>query len=378
MSEYQFVHFLALDRLLDDRQLEYMERQSTRATISRNEFHNEYHFGDFHGNVLEMLRRGFDVHLHYANFGIRRLMFRLPQGLPVDKKLFKKYCKVCGLTWHADRKGAGGILEIQPEADAGTFENVVFNVGELLPEIAAVREMLIAGDLRPLYVAWLACACDDEASEPPVPAGLADLPPAIIALADLYEIDEDLLRTAALLSPALPKSENREQRVQRWLDKQSIGSMRELLQRFLLHDAAAAHAETLAQLREESETAAWPVAETTRKLGKLRGAAREFRSQRMLRETRASEAARQQHLAKIAADPKRAIARIQSLVKQPSVKNYHEAARQLDELREALGPEVGPGHTAAVAEQLRHDYPHRRVLVSALRKHGFLANKTRK
>ncbi len=78
MSEYQFFHFLAIDRPLNDEQLEFMQQQSTRATISRWEFKNEYHYSSFRGNVLKMLRSGFDVHLYFANYGIRQLMFRLP------------------------------------------------------------------------------------------------------------------------------------------------------------------------------------------------------------------------------------------------------------------------------------------------------------
>jgi len=53
MSEYQYVHFLAIDRPPDDRQLEYMEQQSTRAEITRWEFTNEYNYGDFRGNARE-------------------------------------------------------------------------------------------------------------------------------------------------------------------------------------------------------------------------------------------------------------------------------------------------------------------------------------
>ena len=51
MSEYQFVHFLAIDRPLDDEQLEFMEKQSSRAEITRREFTNEYHYGEFRGNA---------------------------------------------------------------------------------------------------------------------------------------------------------------------------------------------------------------------------------------------------------------------------------------------------------------------------------------
>ncbi len=141
-----------------------MRQQSSRAEITEWEFTNEYHFGDFRGNAEEMLRRGYDVHLHYANFGIRRLMFRLPGGLPCDRKLFEAFQPDDGVAWHADKKGPGGILEINPEGDADSFDEL-FEVEGLLNEIAPIRDMLMAGDLRPLYLAWLACPTEDEALE---------------------------------------------------------------------------------------------------------------------------------------------------------------------------------------------------------------------
>ena len=35
MSEYQFIYFLTIDRPLNDEQLEFMGRQSSRAAITR-------------------------------------------------------------------------------------------------------------------------------------------------------------------------------------------------------------------------------------------------------------------------------------------------------------------------------------------------------
>ena len=54
MSEYQLVHFLALDRPLNDAQMEFMSGQSSRAKVTRWEFTNEYHFGSFHGRTREI------------------------------------------------------------------------------------------------------------------------------------------------------------------------------------------------------------------------------------------------------------------------------------------------------------------------------------
>ncbi len=61
VSEYQFVHFLAMDRPLDDKPLAFMKRQSTCADVTRWEFTNEYHFGDFHGNAKEMVQLRFPM-----------------------------------------------------------------------------------------------------------------------------------------------------------------------------------------------------------------------------------------------------------------------------------------------------------------------------
>jgi hypothetical protein len=82
MSEYQYVAFRAIDGPVRESNLNYMHKQSSRAEITPWSFENEYHYGDFHGDATEMLRRGYDFHLHYANFGTRRLMLRLPNGLP--------------------------------------------------------------------------------------------------------------------------------------------------------------------------------------------------------------------------------------------------------------------------------------------------------
>jgi hypothetical protein len=135
MSEYQFVYFGAVDRPLDDEALEYMQQQSTRAEITRWEFRSEYHYGDFRGNSAEMLRRGFDVHLHFANFGMRKLMFRLPFEFPGGVKSMKPYTAKREIVWHKDKSGEGGVLEfcpyheIEDYGDDPDCENVIGEIG---------------------------------------------------------------------------------------------------------------------------------------------------------------------------------------------------------------------------------------------------------
>ena len=98
MSEYQYIAFRAADRPLTDKEIAFAETQSSRAAISRWSFENEYHYGDFRGDPDKLLRGGYDVHLHYANFGIRRVLLRLPHGLLLPKQDWSAYVSAEGLT----------------------------------------------------------------------------------------------------------------------------------------------------------------------------------------------------------------------------------------------------------------------------------------
>ena len=86
-----------------------------------------------------------------------------------------------------------------------------------LAAIVGVRSELAAGDLRPLYLAWLSVyggwepdedafgGQNEDELEPPVPAGLGSLTAAQRALAGFLRLDADLLQVAAESSPGLPE-----------------------------------------------------------------------------------------------------------------------------------------------------------------------------
>jgi hypothetical protein len=101
-----------------------MESQSSRAEITRWSFKNTYHYGGFRGNAVEMLRRGYDLHLHYANFGIRKVMIRLPQGLPASKARCAKCLDGENVVWQADAKGSAGILTISASTAPGVLDEL--------------------------------------------------------------------------------------------------------------------------------------------------------------------------------------------------------------------------------------------------------------
>ena len=221
MSEYQYVGFRAIDAPVSERNLAYMQAQSSRAEITPRSFDNEYHYGGFRGNSMKMLQRGYDLHLHYANFGTRTLLIRLPQGLP-SSKAAKPYLNdsaaVCNLK---DKHGKAGILLIEPCYEPDALEQL-WDLPDQVDRLVPLRAEIIAGDLRPLYLAHLAIELDDnhdptETLEAPVPAGLAELSPAQVALAELYEIDEHLLAAAGRNSPALPPQGDTRKEYADWL-----------------------------------------------------------------------------------------------------------------------------------------------------------------
>ncbi|MFJ5219353.1 hypothetical protein ACIP98_32185 [Streptomyces sp. NPDC088354] len=203
MSEYQYYEFLALDRPLDEDEVGQVRALSTRADITATRFVNEYHWGDFKGDPTKLVERLYDAHLYYANWGSRRLLLRLPAGSLTAKEATAYAMDDALSVW--TRSGQTLLDFSVSSEDGGECE---FETSYTLSAFVGLRAELAAGDLRPLYVAWLAgltvweLAEDDEenyarAVEPPVPAGLASLSGPQRALADFLGVDADLLAVAA-------------------------------------------------------------------------------------------------------------------------------------------------------------------------------------
>src|SRR5579871_3789348 len=200
MSEYQYIGFRAAEKPVGGKDLAYMQQQSSRAEITPWSFDNEYHYGDFRGDAHTMLRRGYDVHLHYANFGIRDLLIWLPLNLP-DAPGASPYFAEDGLQFQKDKKGQGGILSISPYHEPGE-QDELWDLNEILDRLVPLRAEIIEGDLRPLYLAHLAVMSDmnhdpEETTEGPVPAGLGKLTAPQQALVELYGLSDALIAAAA-------------------------------------------------------------------------------------------------------------------------------------------------------------------------------------
>jgi len=89
--------------------------------------------------------------LLYANFGIRRLLIRLPHGFP-DSNAAKPYVEAASLHFVPDKQGRGGSLSIDPYHEASDLEDI-WDLDPLIDRLIPLRAEILDGDLRPLYLA---------------------------------------------------------------------------------------------------------------------------------------------------------------------------------------------------------------------------------
>ena len=146
MSEYQYYEFVALDRSLTAAEQAEVRQLSTRATITATSFTNEYHWGDFKGSPDELMRRYYDAHLYFANWGTHRVMFRLPRTL-LDPGLAEQYCVDPQVSAYATSDHV--ILDMTSEDEPGDEDE---DLEGSLSGIVGARSELADGDLRPLRI----------------------------------------------------------------------------------------------------------------------------------------------------------------------------------------------------------------------------------
>lgn len=217
MSEYQYYEWQTLERPLTATEQKAVNGLSSHIDVTSNQAIVTYQWGDFKHDPIQVLAKYFDAHLYSANWGTRRLAFRFPKGL-LDMAAIEAYCDEDHLTLNTI--GDVQVLEFEMDEEEG-FDEWIEERG-LLSTFGRLRDDLIQGDYRALYLAWLKTMLlesgyydedeDDPENffsdpEPPVPAGLKQLTPPLQALLDFFEIDPFLVSAAAELSPNLSSAQ---------------------------------------------------------------------------------------------------------------------------------------------------------------------------
>jgi len=416
MSEYQYYEFLAIDRPFSEEDRKVFSSLSSRATVTSRSASFVYNWGDFRGDPWTLVEERADFHYYLANWGVRLLM-RLPPGAVTLELLASYEGDDGGISGR--RAGDGFIVAFSTGEEHG-FNDWLEGEG-MAEELVPLREELMNGDHRFLYLGWLyglqralgigtdgepdvdaddgaedagkdpeldaeqEFDDDDEnrailgSSEPVVPAGLRSLTKAQEYFARLVGIDRFLLEAASEVSPTckavaaqdlaalvlgLPESEVR-------------ASLADLVR----GDATVhfrVRQRLLAMWREEHQPAAEPpVARRTVRAMLLRARelrdAEEQRKRRKAEEERVRAAAlRKKRIVALAPEAPRLWAKVEELIRRKLPAAYDEAMPVLADL---LAIAQYKGDEVAFRErvdQLACAYRNRPALLSRLRQDGLL------
>jgi hypothetical protein len=260
MSEYQYYEFLAIDRPLSAEEMSELRAISSRAEITQTRFCNVYNWSDLRGSPQKMMENYFDAHVYITNWGTYQFMLRFPHGV-IAQETLDQYALEDALTCRATRDHL--IVSWQRNDEHG---REWVNGEDWLARLAPIREEIERDDHRALYIGWLAgmkyrLTGDGEedwggeegssngVEEPPVPQGLALLTTAQQALANLLDIDEDLLKAASLASPAV-SPEDAHRQVAQWVATVPGSEAREYLLAVLRGESRKAEREIRSRYRE--------------------------------------------------------------------------------------------------------------------------------
>jgi hypothetical protein len=365
VSEYQSYEFVALDRRLTAAEMAELRGISTRAEITPTRFWNEYNWGDLKADPAELLARYFDVHVYFANWGTRRLMFRLPlQAVDVDA--LRAYFPGGPAT--LTTTGEFAVLDLCSEVEEP--EEEWWEAGHLAASLTPLRAELLRGDLRVAYLAWLLAVQDGEvdpdACEPPVPRGLGELSAPLVGLVEFLRVDQDLLAVAAQSS-----GEDRGEvgRFREWVRQLPAGEQQRWLLRAVDNPDLALGSALLGEFRRAQPAVAdrqrRTVARLLARAEELEDARRRQALRRQAQARAAAAAARERELDALG---RRGVSAWRELEQLVEARSYDEAARLVVDLREVAVRADGLAEFDRRLAEVRQRYARRRSFLDRLRR----------
>ncbi len=240
MSEFQYYEFLAIEKPLSEDDIDDLRSISSRAYITATSFTNVYNWSDLKGDPEELMKRYFDVHIYVANWGTAIFMVRVPTSA-IPQEILETVANECFfytytnshviLTWHLD--------------EAEDDERFAIEDGDgWMVRLAAIREELLHGDFRSLYIGWLMAVeyglIDENGKEPFCVSSMGKITNAQRALAEFLEVNIDLV-VGALQDSNMSLDDNVfQQDMSKWLDEHSMEEVRPVLKQLLSGENANA------------------------------------------------------------------------------------------------------------------------------------------
>ena len=258
MSEYQYYEFRAIDRPLGQAEQADLRKISSRAEITSISLTNTYHWGDFKGDPAKLMNRYFDAFVYVSNWGTHEFMLRLPRGT-FDIEAARAYCDDETLSITVGKESV--VLDFLLRDESGDSWSDEDEGVSWMPSLVPLRDELMRGDHRALYLGWLASLPkhgwdvepDDGLREPPVPPGLAKLTGPQKALAEFLAVEDALIDVAAQRSEGEPPAAPSRAEMTRWLAGIPAVERESYLLRFLAEEGdVPLRAEMLRRIREET------------------------------------------------------------------------------------------------------------------------------
>jgi hypothetical protein len=374
MSEYQYFEFAAIDRPLTDGEMAALRAVSTRAVITPSGFVNHYEWGGLKADPLDWMRRYFDAFVYLADWAHCRFALRLPRDM-FGKAELKPFGVKQSLTIDAseDHWILDWSLDGSDNYDRFAEDDGRGWMGRLVP----LRDELIRGDQRSLYLGWLAGAAKGEVPEttlePTVPAGLSQLSAAQNALAAFLEIDADIIAAAAIGSA---DASDRPESVDAWLQSLSPDDLRSMLKSIVRADRPNPQREVTSRYRAWHRQHAPQTAPEARRrsVAELRSLAVPAGEERRRRDALAREqqaaarrTRRDAQLRLLMSDVDKRWLALHQQAERGSASAYEQAVRALSDLAEAY---------AIVSDRKTFDRELRRFLVRHAKRGALLRRLT--
>ena len=379
MSEYQYYEWQALERPLTAAEQAAVNDLSSHIDVTSSQAIVTYNWGDFKHDPIHVLAKYFDAYLYNANWGVRRLAFRFPGGL-LNATDIEPYCDEYHV--HLEPVGDVQVLEFELNEEEG-FDEWIEERG-LLSTLARLRDDILQGDYRALYLAWLKAMSQESGGydedpddpenffndpEPPLPAGLKQLTPPLKSFASFFEIDPFLISAASERSPDLTSLQQAD--FAPLISRLSRRECDEFLLKIVHAESGAVTALRKRLLSFENPA---PRVEThPRTFGELLETAetlRQAESRRQAEEKRKKHIAEMQGLAKREAQTWQEVEKLVQI--GSSAKNYDDATALLDKLQQLSEFQGTQADFMIRVRDLSERYKKRPALIERLKKRGWI------
>ncbi len=364
--EYQYYEFQAIDRHLTKAEQEYVQSLSSRVRPTATRAVFTYSYADFPGRPLSVLEKCFDAMLYMANWGSYQLAFRFPKSA-VNIQVLESYCVQGVIEVSTTAKYVILNIEIHEEEGGGWIEENNNWLSALLP----LRQTILQGDYRVLYLAWLQAAAvsaylEEDAQEPPVPPNLQKLNGPLQAFVDWLEMEPDLIAVAAKSSPT---QNALKEPFKEWVNALSDKEKTKLLLEIVTGDSAIA-SQLQARLRRKfAQASEFPLVPDgeQRHFSQLRALADTQRSERQAKEKAAAQAKRRKYLESLKPRQAQLWETIKDLIARKQAQPYKQAIQHLVDLRDLAELEGSLAIYQSRIRQMQDEYSNRSGLLRRMR-----------